>query len=128
MTKIDPNIIRQAVSTALCDCNFGYPYASEDCTHRPLISKITDKIVQELSKRPIELDWDGILKAIKGSKNTLAGWLRNMDGYGDSEMKTALSSAWKRPDPRIKPLQTYRRMVESLEQELIAEGINVSEI
>lgn len=69
-----------------------------------------------------EPDWDRVLRAIKGSTNTLAGWRRGMDGYGDEEMKRALSAAWNRPDSRIERLRLYREMAAALEREL--EGTN----
>ena len=46
-----------------------------------------------------EVDYDRMLTALKGSKNTLAGWMREMPGYDDEAMKAAMRFAYEYPDP-----------------------------
>ena len=48
----------------------------------------------------IEVDPDRLLAAVKGSSNTLWGWLRRMEGYEDEVLKKSLTLAYLIPDPR----------------------------
>ena len=92
----------------------------------PLPDNLPSDVETGLIERPRfgpEPDWDGVLYAIRGSRNTLGGWVREMEGYDDAAMKRALSAAWHRPDPRIKSLKVYRAMVDNLERELRDDGL-----
>jgi hypothetical protein len=100
---------------------------NEKETTRPTVSEAGPQPVEEPEVStgtngqagvPPEPDWDRVLRSIEGAKNSLAGWLRRMEGYDDEAMKRALSAAWNRPDPRLRMLDVYRASADRLAREI----------
>lgn len=99
--------LRRVVANTICGCNFGYPYASEDCQHRGTIARVTEKIWSIMQPNENLPDDPGPIVTVDwATENVL------------NDLRDEIYSARQKHAPMNSPHEGHSVIREELEREL----------